>query len=324
MTILSIIKDLINNLKNEKNIYIQTHNFPDHDAIASAYGLQQLLEYFGIKAIIMYNGNIQRDSLNRMIEKLNIKAYNYTELELKDSNKNIVIDGCVKNNNVDSLIGEEICVIDHHEVNAPESIKYIDIRPYLGSCSTLIYTYFNELNITIPQNTASALLIGLNMDTALLTRGVSQFDIEAFADLYTKANISLVNTILRNYIQINDLTFYKYLLNNIIVKDNFAFCFFKDGCSQNLLGILGDFLIALKEIDFSVLCAKNNNIINISIRNENEQLNAAEIIQKALNGIGFGGGHSDMAGGIINDISKFDKDIIFNKFYEYIGVNQNK
>ncbi|MDP4177510.1 MAG: DHH family phosphoesterase [Bacillota bacterium] len=323
MIILSIIKNLINNLKNEKNIYIQTHNFPDHDAIASAYGLQQLLKNFGIEAFIMYKGDIQRDSLNKMIEKLNIKAYNYTELQLKDSNKNIVIDGCVKNKNVDSLIGEEICVIDHHEVNASESIKYIDIRPYLGSCSTLIYTYYNELNIEIPQNTASALLIGLNMDTALLTRGVSQFDIEAFADLYTKANISLVNTILRNYIQINDLTFYKYLLNNIIIKDNFAFCFFKDGCSQNLLGILGDFLIALKEIDFSVLCAKNNNIINISIRNESEQLNAAEIIQKALNGIGFGGGHSDMAGGIIKDISKFDKDIIINKFYEYI-VNQNK
>ena len=28
-------------------VYIQTHNFPDPDAIASAYGLQKLLEIYG-------------------------------------------------------------------------------------------------------------------------------------------------------------------------------------------------------------------------------------------------------------------------------------
>lgn len=319
MIILSIIKTLINDLKNEKNIYIQTHNFPDHDAIASAYGLQQLLKNFGVETTIMYKGSIQRDSLHKMIEALNIKVYNYTELELKESDKNIVIDGCVGNKNVDDLVGEEICVIDHHEVYNPESIEYIDIRPYLGSCSTIIYTYYDELNIEIPQSVASALITGLNMDTAMLTRGVSKVDVEAFSSLYTKANITLVNTILRNYIQIKDLNFYKYLLNNIIIKDKFAFCFFKDGCNQNLLGILGDFLLALKEIDFTVLCAKNNNVINLSLRNENENLNAAQIIQQTLDGIGFGGGHSDMAGGIIKDINNFDENKLLERFYKNVS-----
>ena len=32
---------------NRKHVYIQTHNFPDPDAIASAFGLQELLKLRG-------------------------------------------------------------------------------------------------------------------------------------------------------------------------------------------------------------------------------------------------------------------------------------
>ena len=37
---------------NRKHVYIQTHNFPDPDAIASAYGLQELLKSRGIASTI--------------------------------------------------------------------------------------------------------------------------------------------------------------------------------------------------------------------------------------------------------------------------------
>lgn len=48
------ILDLINELKNEKRVFIQTHNFPDHDAVASAYELSNLFLEFGIKKLISY------------------------------------------------------------------------------------------------------------------------------------------------------------------------------------------------------------------------------------------------------------------------------
>ena len=66
MKINSIAK-LIKNFQTEKLIYIQPHNYPDHDAIASAYGLQYLFEQFGVKSKIVYQGNIERNSLNQMI-----------------------------------------------------------------------------------------------------------------------------------------------------------------------------------------------------------------------------------------------------------------
>lgn len=309
------LMELIEQLKVEKNVYIQSHNFPDHDSIASAFGLQVLLREYDINAHIIYKGEVQRESLKKMIEVLGIEAYNHLNFNITGTDKIIIVDGCRGNSNVDELAGDEIAVIDHHLVNEPEDVKFVDIRPAYGACSTIICTYYRELNIEIPQRVATALLIGLSMDTSLLTRGVSEIDIQSYPHLYLNANVSIVNSILRNYIQTKDLKFYKYLLDNIIINNGFAFCYFSEGCNQNLLGILGDFLLSLEEIEFSVLCARNMDVINFSVRNENDRLNASTVIQAALKGMGFGGGHTDMAGGVIKDISKFDKDRIYDNFF---------
>lgn len=315
------ILDLINELKNEKRVFIQTHNFPDNDAVASAYGLSELLIKFGIKTHIIYNGEIQRDSLSNMIKSLNINVSKNTEFDIKREDKIIVVDGCKGNSNVENLNGEEILVIDHHDVSEPENIKYVDIRSSYGSCSTIIYTYYKQLGENISKNAATALIIGLSTDTAHLTRGVSEEDVDAFNSLYREANVSLVNSILRNYIKIKDLNFYKFLLNNIKIESSVAFCYFKDGCNQNLLGILGDFVLSLEEINFVILCAKNDEVVNFSIRNEKSELSAAVIIQDVLQGIGFGGGHRDMAGGVIKDITKFDEENIYNMFINSLRID---
>jgi nanoRNase/pAp phosphatase (c-di-AMP/oligoRNAs hydrolase) len=157
-------------------------------------------------------------------------------------------------------------------------------------------------------------MIGINMDTALLTRQVSRTDIEVYADLYTRADIRLENSILRNSIQTKDLAFYRHALENVQLKDGVAFCWFPDGCNQNLLGILGDFFISLEEAEFVVLCARNGGVINVSVRNEREGLNASQVVQAALGGIGFGGGHADMAGGIIRELGGIDGPLLHALF----------
>jgi nanoRNase/pAp phosphatase (c-di-AMP/oligoRNAs hydrolase) len=157
-------------------------------------------------------------------------------------------------------------------------------------------------------------MIGINMDTALLTRQVSAEDIQAYADLYTRADITLENSILRNSIQTKDLEFYRHALANVEIRDAVAFCWFPSGCNQNLLGILGDFFISLEEAEFVVLCARNNGVINISVRSEREDWNASRVVQAALDGVGFGGGHADMAGGIIRGVPSMDGPALLARF----------
>ena len=79
---------------NRKHVYIQTHNFPDSDAIASAYGLQELLKSRGIASTICYKGKIDRYSTDKLRKILNITLENIEEFEhfLTDEDEVILVD----------------------------------------------------------------------------------------------------------------------------------------------------------------------------------------------------------------------------------------
>ncbi len=310
-------------LKDEGLVYIQTHNFPDHDAVASAYALRFLLAQRGVSSALIHEGDIQRDSLLLLIGELNITIKHSSEYSITESDKIIIVDGCKGNKNVTDLIGDEVAVIDHHEIGpgaVPDDVQYRDIRPQYGACSTIIYSYYRDLDLEMPQTISTALMTGLLVDTALLTRGVSEEDVIAYSNLYRTSDIPFVNAVLRNNIQQKDLTFYKRALEKMRIQDRFAFCYFEDGCNQNLLGIIGDFFLSLNEVDFVLLCARNMNSINFSLRSEVRKWNAAMIIQDILKDIGFGGGHSDMAGGIIKDTKDFSEEEFFQKTLRTLKV----
>ncbi|MCB1175775.1 MAG: DHH family phosphoesterase [Leptospiraceae bacterium] len=313
--------DLISLLKaGGRRVFIQAHNFPDHDAVAAGFALQYWLQHFGINAPLIYDGEIERTSLRLMIAELGIPIQQCRERDLHEQDYIVLIDGCKGNKNVTDLIGEEVAVIDHHETHSPEDVRYVDIRPDFGSSCTVIHTYYQSQGLEIPQQIATAMLIGLNLDTALMTRGVSPADIDAYADLYRRANISLVNSILRNQVQTRDLAFYRHAIDSIQITNRFAFCYFPQGCNQNLLGILGDFLLALEEVDFVCLCAQNEKRVNFSLRSERDDWNAARIIQSVLAGVGFGGGHKEMAGGLIPNAALFDPRKIEQAFLRELNI----
>ena len=287
-------------------VFVQTHDFPDHDAIASAFGMQKLLALQGVPTRIVYAGDLQRDSLKRMIAELGISAVPAASVTMEASDPVVIVDGCKGSKNVTDLPGDEVAVIDHHQVVSPDNVPFVDIRPDHGACATMIHGYWGDVKAVVPRDVATALMIGINMDTALMTRQVGVEDIRAYADLYAAADVRLENSILRNSIQTKDLVFFRHALANVDIRDAMAFCWFPEGCNQNLLGILGDFFISLQEADFVVLCARNANVINVSVRSEREDWNASRVVQQALSGIGFGGGHADMAGGIIRETGGID------------------
>ena len=66
---------------NRKHVYIQTHNFPDPDAIASALGIQELLKHNGISSTICYKGKIDRYSTDKLREILDIRLVNIEDID---------------------------------------------------------------------------------------------------------------------------------------------------------------------------------------------------------------------------------------------------
>ena len=315
---------LIKSIQKEEYVYIQTHDYPDNDAVASAYGLQKLLDHFGVTAYLVYEGKIQDSSLIRMINALSVSIRAGSQENIGTDNKIIIVDGYKGNKNISDLPGKEIAVIDHHEVQSQGNMDYIDIRDQYGACSSIIYSYYENLEISPPPSVATALCIGVLSDTALLTRQVSEYDIKTYLSLYDTADIRLVHSILRNKIQKKDLNQFRKTLERTIIIDKLAFCYFEDGCKENLLGIIGDFLLSMVEIEFVFLCARNDARISISVRSENVNWNASRIVQTILAGIGNGGGHADMAGGVIEDASLFDEDEMVYTISKVLGIESGQ
>ncbi len=212
-------------------------------------------------------------------------------------------------------------VIDHHENYDPEDVPFCDIRPDYGSCSSIIYSYFLEADLPVSPEVATALLVGINIDTDRLSRHVSPADLIAHTGLYPIADQEQMGFLLRNQIEMQDLDYFRYLMDHLWVKQEFGFCYFPNGCDQNLMGMLSDFVLSIQEITFVALCARNGDRVQFSLRSEVEHWNTAAVIHQALRGIGHGGGHVDRAGGAILELSLFDLEQIYQRFLTALKLN---
>jgi len=301
-------------------LYIQAHDFPDQDAVASAFGLQKLLENYGWRPELVYAGEIQRESLSDMVRALGIGLRKAAACPMTAADSIIIVDGCKGSNNVTDLPGTEIAVIDHHRTRVPKNTPFRDVRSGYGACATIIFEYYRDAGIKVPRAVATALTIGINIDTSRLTRAVSAHDMEACYLLHKLADNRLAGRILRNNTEMNDLVHFKAALSRLVITGNHAFCYLPGGCAQNLLGILGDFFLSLKEVNFTTVCAHNGDRINVSMRSEARHWNASEVLKEALAGCGLGGGHSDMAGGVIHDLSAFREDAFRRRVAAVLGA----
>lgn len=292
------IQALVDILQNHQ-VFIQTHNFPDPDAIASAFGLQVLLKNFGIESTICYQGKMEKLNTMRMLDTFQIEMKKINEIpDMTEKSYIVTVDAQKYNKNLEDFIGDEVACIDHHPTFVQCDYQYSDIRP-VGSCSSLIAEYYLESDCPIPSEVATALVYGMKMDTLDFRRGVTQFDIDIYSKLFPYIDQQTLNLLLTNTMEFSDLKAYGAAIENIYVYDNLGIAFIPFDCPDALIAMVSDFILALDIIEFSVIYAARKDGYKFSVRSEVSTLNAGQIIHHALKDIGNGGGHAAFAGGFI-------------------------
>lgn len=283
-----------------QTVYIQTHNIPDPDAIASAFGLQKLLEAFDVSARICYAGQIDKLSAARMLTTLGIEMFPYDALkdQMRQTDYIICVDSQKNGGNITDFIGDEMACIDHHPVFSDAVYQYRDIRS-VGACATIIAEYFARSGLKPDRDTATALLYGMKMDTLQFSRGVTPLDIEMFGFLHPLCDQEKLTMLERNQMEIADLRAYGAAIENIKLYGTMGISFIPFSCPDALIAAISDFILALDEVDVAVVCAEREDGIKFSVRSEKPEIHAAHLIRAALKGIGDGGGHPSMAGGLI-------------------------
>ncbi|MGN0436776.1 MAG: bifunctional oligoribonuclease/PAP phosphatase NrnA [Wujia sp.] len=282
-------------------VFLQTHNFPDPDAIASAYGLQKFLEYHGVKSIICYVGSIDRFNTRKMMDNFGIEIYSYKEIESDMGAQDYIVNvDCQKPNaNTTDLPGIEVACVDHHPVfQETDEYQYVDIR-ITGACSSIVAYYYYMTDTPISSEVATALAYGIKMDTDDLIRGTSALDMEMMNYLFGNADWSKLNQMYNSTIEFQDLKAYGAAIENIDIFEFIGFTYIPFECPNSLVAIISDFILSLDVVDVAIVYSINSDGIKFSVRSERKDIDAGKLIHDALSDIGSGGGHAAMAGGFV-------------------------
>lgn len=291
--------NLLKSIKS-KHVYIQTHNFPDPDAIASAYALSQLLSMNDISSTIGYYGKIDRLNTIKMVDVFDIQIVDLDGLDLTSNTDDfILVDAQVGNSNINTSTPHNLHCIDHHPTYEDATYIYRDIRTNAGACASILAEYFFHHVQTIDSKTATALIYGIKVDTANLTRSVFDLDIEMFYWLYKFRDKDLLSALEQNTLEFEDLAAYGNAINSIKVYRDISFANTGKNCPEALIATISDFMLSLNNVHLSVVYSTNPEGIKLSVRSQDTKYDSGKLCNLALNKIGSGGGHPSMAGGFV-------------------------
>lgn len=320
--IMTNLDKLVTIMKKE-HVYIQTHNYPDQDALASSFGLQVLLANKKIKSTICYSGQIDKYNTQKMVELLPFHIINNEEFIMSEEDEIILVDCQKGNRNVHCFPGKIIACIDHHPIQEVEEYLFYDIRSNMGACSTIIGEYFLDNQIDISKDIATALVYGIKMDTGYLSRKVDKLDIEIFSVLFKLLDSEKLFDIESSSLRKEDLHAYQDAITNLKIYGRIGIAKIGNHFSEAILGSISDFLLSLAEIDVTLIYSYRMGGLKFSVRSATSKIDAGVLIKEALQKLGDGGGHATMAAGFIPNLQSEIEindmgDLVEQRIIEYV------
>jgi nanoRNase/pAp phosphatase (c-di-AMP/oligoRNAs hydrolase) len=208
------------------------HDFPDPDAISSAFAHRLISNRYGIDTTIVYRGKISHQENIALIRLLAIEPTPFSDsLDLTQFDGAVFIDnqGTTCKEIVDALKEAglpALAVIDHHEKQELLEPEFSDIR-HVGAVATIYAEYLeqglvemnrsNRIDVTV----ATALMHGLITDTQDFIRANEQ-DLCAAAFLSKFRDADLLMQIMSQTRSKQMLEVIRLALGNRVVVENFS------------------------------------------------------------------------------------------------------
>lgn len=290
-------------------VYIQLHDYPDADAIASGYGLYLFLKEYGHKDVIIFYGGkarISKSNLTHMMSKIGIPItyVRGTDLPPLDTTGNnpilVTVDCQYGARNVTRFSCPEVAIIDHHQMEIADIERSL-ILPSYNACSTIIWKLITSKNypVTDEKHLATALYYGIYTDTNQLAELRNPDDRDAVDSL--ACDRMLVNFLKNSNISLDELEIACEALRHYVFNEEHRYAVVKsDRCDPNVLGLISDFMLQVDSVDVCVVFNEMSDGFKFSVRSCIKEVDASELADFLSEGIGSGGGHRDKAGGYIS------------------------
>ncbi|MBI3309242.1 MAG: DHH family phosphoesterase [Candidatus Melainabacteria bacterium] len=280
---------------------ILTHNYPDPDALASAFALKYLLgNFYNIESLIAYGGVIGRMENKTMVDILNIPVNKLTQLDFRNYSNIALVDTqpLFENNSFPSDKKATIVIDQHRSVKKPKAdLNIIDTR--CGATCVVVAEALLALNIEIPKNVATAIAYGIISETLNLYRGTTKRVISAYLGILPMCDISALAEIQNPP---KSGYFFKTLgicLQNAAVCGNVIGSNLGFVENPDLVSLTADFLLTYEGTEWALCTGRYNDTLHLSLRTKAGDANAGEILRKVVGDSTRAGGHGEIAGGSI-------------------------
>ena len=284
------------------SVLIITHDYPDPDCLASAFGVQHLMNFWGVKSsVISFGGFVGRAENRAMIRVLNIPTVPFVLTEIKDYDKIVLVDSFPDKGNVPLTSKVKIhAVIDHHPSQIPANVSFLyDVREKFGATSTIITEYLLEAGCPINPRLATALFYGIKTDTGDMRRENVPQDLHCYKLLFDIMDHHLLSRIENPD---RDEEFFRILHRAVeatYTSETFGYTYLGNVTTPDYVAEMADLFQSLERLEWMVSSGVFKNQIFFSIRSKISDRAGSIAEQIAQRMGGSGGGHSRVAAGRI-------------------------
>jgi nanoRNase/pAp phosphatase (c-di-AMP/oligoRNAs hydrolase) len=290
---------LTNVVKDEDRVLILMHDNPDPDAIASALGLQYLLEHLAKKSsLIGYAGIVGRAENRAMLKHLGIKLCSMARIALQDFPCIALVDTQpgTGNNSLPPSIVPKI-VFDHHPFRpTSRKVPYRAIKPSYNVTASIITEYLIASQLELDPTLATALFYAIKSETEGLGREVGKIEARLRHYLYPKVDQRLLSNIENARVSREYFQIIHSALDRALIYGDAVIANLESVASPDIVAELADVLMRLEKVKWSFCFGAYNGDILVSARTIDRSNDVGTLMQSAFGELGAAGGHEMMAG----------------------------
>jgi nanoRNase/pAp phosphatase (c-di-AMP/oligoRNAs hydrolase) len=299
------LDDLGGALPSRGRVLVMPHDHPDPDALASAAGLQLLLQKrYGLQGVILFTGTTDRAENQEMMRHF---RYRWTSPgKVKTPRRPmpaVFVDTAPWSGNVTVPgFAKPVAVVDHHPTRGRKNKEglFADIRSGAGATATMVYQYLKGAEIQPPRWLATLITYAILTETLDLSRDCTEEDLNAYTAMLARANLRTLGRIRHAPLTREYFAHLSEATREAQVFGRVAFTHLHEVSQSAIVAEVADLLLRLERITWSFCTAWQKDRLLVSMRSASAGADCGRVLRKAIGSRGSGGGHRQMAAGYLN------------------------
>jgi nanoRNase/pAp phosphatase (c-di-AMP/oligoRNAs hydrolase) len=294
---------------------IVMQDYPDPDAISTAWAHKLIAARFGVECDIIYEGRISHQENLALVQLTELGMIRYTEgYNLEQYKGTVFVDNqgttATLTDRFTAVGVKPIVIVDHHEIQDRIQAEFTDIRK-IGATATIYTEYIREGLLELNKSDANhvklatALMHGIRSETSGLIRARAE-ELEAASFLSRIADSSLLEDILSVKRSKTVMDVIRLALENREIRESYSISGvgFLRSEDRDSIPQAADFLMTEENVHtaivYGIILKGDREMVVGSMRTSKVTLNPDEFLKEALGtaetGRHYGGGRRGAGG----------------------------